>query len=337
MKPNHMTDIHIMSSAAKNEFCPPAFLKNAHVQSVLASLKLRSPFVRLKAGEMIKKSVPYIIDCGNSAKLMGYFTDNKKGNKNLVILIHGWEGSANSLYILSAASFLFKRGFSVFRLNLRDHGDTHKLNRGLFHSCLIKEVTGAISRIEEKFYHKNLFLCGFSLGGNFSLRAALRAPLEGIKLKKVFAISPVLHPPKTMDALYNGFFLYHDYFVKKWKKSLVKKHKVYPDMVDIKVLYSLDTLKAMTEYFAPRHTGFPDADSYLNGYSIVGDTLKDLKVPCHILAAKDDPVIPYEDISRLYPSCYLKIELTERGGHCGFFTDVFLNSWAEQKMVEIFT
>ncbi len=325
-----------MKTDPKDEFTPWPFFKNAHVQSILASLKLRSPFVRLKARDMIKKSVPHIIDCPNGSKLMGYFTDNKKGNNNLVIFIHGWEGSANSLYLLSAASFLFKHGFSVFRLNLRDHGDTHHLNKGLFHSCLIEEVVGAISRIEKKFYHNNLFLCGFSLGGNFSIRAALRAPLNGIKLKKVFAISPVLYPPGTMEALYNGFSLYHDYFVKKWKRSLVKKYKFYPDMLDLRVLYSLETLKAMTEYFAPRHTGFPDADSYLKGYSIVGNTLKNLKVPCYILAAKDDPVIPYEDISRLYPSSYLKIELTESGGHCGFFKDIFFNSWAEQKMVEIF-
>ncbi len=38
------------------------------------------------------------------------------------MLMHGWEGSADSLYLLSASQSLFEAGFEVVRLNFRDHG-----------------------------------------------------------------------------------------------------------------------------------------------------------------------------------------------------------------------
>ena len=59
--------------------------------------------------------------------------------QRLAVLLHGWEGSAASLYILSLAQRLFDHGYEVLRLNLRDHGDTYHLNRELFHSCRLPE------------------------------------------------------------------------------------------------------------------------------------------------------------------------------------------------------
>ena len=36
----------------------------------------------------------------------------------------------------------------MVRLNLRDHGDSHHLNPGIFHSCRIAEVVGAVQRLQ---------------------------------------------------------------------------------------------------------------------------------------------------------------------------------------------
>ena len=67
------------------------------------------------------------------------------------MLLHGWEGSADSTYLLSLAQSLFAAGFEVVRLNLRDHGATHHLNRELFHSCRLPEVVGAVRALARKF------------------------------------------------------------------------------------------------------------------------------------------------------------------------------------------
>ena len=67
-----------------------------------------------------------------------------------MVLLHGWEGSAESLYVLSLAQLLYQQGFEIVRLNLRDHGETHHLNRELFHSCRLPEVVGAVRTLQRQ-------------------------------------------------------------------------------------------------------------------------------------------------------------------------------------------
>ena len=43
----------------------------------------------------------------------------EESDKGLVILIHGWEGNADSMYLVSSAGYLYDRGLNVFRLNSR--------------------------------------------------------------------------------------------------------------------------------------------------------------------------------------------------------------------------
>jgi pimeloyl-ACP methyl ester carboxylesterase len=103
-------------------------------------------------------------------------------SRGLVVLLHGWEGSARSNYILDTGGELLSRGFDVFRLNFRDHGDTHHLNPELFSSNRIEEVVEAVALVQQQYAPRRLAVAGFSLGGNFALRVALRAPAAGIRL-----------------------------------------------------------------------------------------------------------------------------------------------------------
>src|SRR5262249_29415902 len=119
----------------------------------------------------------------------------------VAVLLHGSEGSAESLYVLSLAQQLFAHGFEVLRLNLRDHGATHHLNRELFHSCRLAEVIGAVGAIQQRYRDRLLYLAGFSLGGNFMLRVAAQARQHQLRLAGVVAISPVLEPTATLSAL----------------------------------------------------------------------------------------------------------------------------------------
>ncbi len=319
-----------------DKFRPSPVFRNPHVQSVLASLKLRRPFVRFQSGDLLKQTESHILDCGKGVRLLGKHSAHRNGLGDMVILIHGWEGSSDSVYLLSAASFLFRQGFDIFRLNLRDHGDSHHLNQGLFHSCRIEETVGAVRAVQDRFACRKLFLAGFSLGGNFGLRIAVHAPQAGIRLAKVVAVSPVLDPVKTMDVLENGPFFYHRYFMGKWRRSLRKKLRFFPQLQDLKNLSRFSTLGSMTGYFAPRHTGFPTAKAYLNGYALGGNVLKNLRIPSYIIASRDDPVIPAEDLDTLSPSPYLHVERTRWGGHCGFIQNAGLDSYAEKRMAEIF-
>jgi len=238
------------------------------------------------------------------------------GTGRLAVLIHGWEGSARSMYMVSVAGRLAQDGFRVVRLNLRDHGESHHLNAALFHSCRLEEVLDAVGVLHRRFPGERLYLGGFSLGGNFALRIAARAPGAGIRIEQVAAVCPVLDPRSTMGALDDGLLHYRLYFIHKWRRSLELKREAFPDLYDFGELERFRTLRGMTDYFVCNYTEFPDLETYLRGYAVTGDRLGRLEVPTEILLADDDPVIPIRDVAALARPPALTIRRSRHGGHC---------------------
>ena len=80
------------------DFNPPRLLRNPHVQSVLASSGVRR-FASLRRGDGIEaRAVEHILDCGEGVRLQGFHTPQRAvpEARGLVVLLHGWEGSARS-------------------------------------------------------------------------------------------------------------------------------------------------------------------------------------------------------------------------------------------------
>lgn len=315
-------------------FRPPALLRNHHLQSIFATTGPRRLLVQRRARRLREHGEHRLLDCGGGVRLLGHLSRQPERSRGLAVLLHGWEGSADSLYLLSAGAQLFQAGFDVFRLNFRDHGPTHHLNPELFNSTRIDEVVGAVAALHCEFPALPLFLVGFSLGGNFALRVALRAPARSIPLRRVVAVCPVLDPVKSMATLQGGW-LYHHYFRHKWRRSLQRKLALFPQLGYGAALLQLRTLEAMNDYFVPRFTEFPDSRAYLEGYSVVGDALASLAVPTHIISSRDDPVILAADLPRLAANPHLAIELTEYGGHCGFIENYRLHSWIDRRILAL--
>lgn len=310
-------------------FKAPVGLRHRHVQSLLAGWPLRQHFLRRRAAGLLDASRDETVDCGDGVRLLGHYSHQPAAARGLAILLHGWEGSAAASYTVSVGSRLYDAGFDVFRLNFRDHGETFALNRELFHSCRIDEVVGALAAITAAHPAARTFLIGHSLGGNFALRAAARAPTAGIALTRVVAICPVLKPHSTMRALEDGLWVYREYFLRRWRRSLMAKAACFPELYDFGDLRRFPTLTATTEFFATRYAGFPDIDAYLTGYAITGDVLANLSVPSRLIAAADDPVIPIEDLADLAMTPALSVDVFPRGGHCAFLESYRLRSWLD--------
>jgi hypothetical protein len=304
------------------------------VQSLLAGWPWRQRWLKRRGVRLLAASRDEILDCGAGVRLLGHYSAQPDAAKGLAILLHGWEGSAGASYVVSLGGLLYDAGFSVFRLNFRDHGDTFALNRELFHSCRIDEVVGAVAAITARHQAARTFVIGHSLGGNFALRAAARAPAAGIALTKVVAICPVLRPKSTMRALEEGLWVYRHYFLTRWRRSLLAKAACFPELYNFGDLRRFPTLTATTEFFATRYASFPDLDSYLNGYAITGDALARLTVPARLIAAADDPVIPIADLQDLAVTKALSIDVRARGGHCAFVEDYSLRSWVDRAVLD---
>ncbi|MFT7186515.1 MAG: putative alpha/beta-fold hydrolase [Pseudohongiellaceae bacterium] len=321
-------------------FHPPRFLRNRHVQSILASSKLRKLFSKKTAKRLDHASRDVLLPSGGQIHLHCLVTEHSRQKiehtRPLVILIHGWEGSANSTYLHSAAATLFDNGYDIIRLHLRDHGPSHHLNTELFHGARIDEVVAAIKSINQQFPRQNTYLTGFSLGGNFALRIAQRAKNDNLKLTKVVAISPVINPIETMKALENGSALYRTYFMRKWRKSLVIKHATFPEKVKLAEVKNATNLMALTEMLVEQHTNFTSVNDYFNSYTLTGTQLSEIEIPTEIITSQDDPVIPIADFNTIIKSANVNIQIHAYGGHCGFIKNYGLESWVNEELLRQF-
>ncbi|HKE96689.1 MAG TPA: alpha/beta fold hydrolase [Povalibacter sp.] len=327
------------SAPATDSFNPPGWLANPHLQSILPSLRLRRPLLMRRAHRITDCAEEQILDCGDGVRLMGKYSSRQSAGhapaKDLVVLLHGWEGHAESHYVLSLGTHLFDLGCDIFRLNFRDHGPTHHLNRDLFHSCRLAEVVGAVRALQQQHPEQRLTLAGFSLGGNFAMRVAARAPAAGIRLERAVGVCPVLRPHSAMEVLENGPFIYQHYFLGKWKKSLQIKQDLFPDTYDFDSILAQGSIRAMTEIMVERYSEFENIDAYLNGYAITGSVLAALEVPGHIISALDDPIIPAADLRDFPRNPHLHITTAPHGGHCGFMDTLGAASWADRQIARM--
>jgi predicted alpha/beta-fold hydrolase len=301
---------------------------------MLASMSVRRGPIARRTGPVVAAEKQMLLDCGEGVRLQCFRSTPPACSGIPAVLLHGWEGSADSLYVLSLAQQLYDRGFDVMRLNLRDHGGTHHLNRDLFHSCRLPEVIGAMRSLQALFPGKRMYLVGFSLGGNFLLRVATdTAGDPALHIGKVIAVSPVLDPGATLIALERGIPGYQLYFIRKWMSSLLKKQAAWPSHYDFGTFDKFTNLRRMTGDLIRHFTEFPTLDDYLNGYSITGGRLDGLEVPATIITSLDDPIIPAHSIESLAHPPSLQLTVTRYGGHCGFLQRLVGPTWVERRIV----
>jgi len=315
----------------ENIFKPSIFFRNPHFQSILTSSRLRRHFKNIMANNAYK----IIINTSTGSRLLS-FVSPQTNSRGLIILLHGWEGSSSSAYMLDTGDYFYRLGFSVCRLNLRDHGDSHHLNEGLFHGALLLETFEAVNHLSLLSRGKPVHLIGFSLGGNFALRIAMKHKNIPIaNLNTVFAVSPPLDPYKTTLAIDNGYFFYRKYFLKKWKKSLTKKQRLYPSKYDFKNMLHAKTCIELTEKIMPYFPEMPTYRDYFSLYTLTTDSFQKLNIPVTIFISEDDPVIPQEDFLPLQENQFLKIFKQKFGGHCGFIDLFPARCWYQYAIYEI--
>ena len=316
-------------------FKPPLSLRPGHIQSLLGSSKLRQRVVLKRSVALQAAAEVWTLDGGDGIRLQGLYSKQAGESRGLVVLLHGWEGNVNSNYMLGTGARLFEAGFDVFRLNFRDHGDTHHLNPGLFHSCRLNEVVHALRDLQNRLEEKKWGLAGYSLGGNFSLRVGLKAEEAGLDLGRIVAICPVIKPIHAMDAMEKGLRFYERYFERKWTRSLNAKKAAFPELYGHETWHEIKSLRERTHYLATRY-GYESADEYFDGYSVGDGRLKALAVPATLLTAADDPIVPVADFHELPDNPSLELLISRYGGHCSFLKNWDFDSASEDLILERF-
>jgi len=307
------------------EFKPHPLLRSAHVQTLLGS-RGRAIWVKRRARGVLSAAQRVVLTCTDGVQLESWVSSNVSGAPT-VILIHGWLGHADSSYVLSAAAHLWECGFSVIRLNLRDHGATAHLNEALFHSARIREVVAAVQQLQENHATGPCGLAGFSLGGNFALRVArARTASADVCAIETIAICPAINPAATMARIDSGWVGYKLFFVRKWQRALRAKKHAFPALYEFEQALQLKSVAALTDLFVTAYTEYSSTQDYFAAYALTGDILANTQAT--ILYAGDDPVIPSEDFARLPAS--ITLEAIAQGGHCAFIDDLRQATWADR-------
>ena len=310
-------------------FRPPAWMRPGLVQTALAgqSFRKRGPNPMAEAADDV------VLHCEDGVRLKGSYSKHPD-NKALFIFLHGWEGSQNSTYIMCCGRHMFERGASVFRLNYRDHGDSHDLNEGLFFSTLFNEVFDAVRQAARLADGAPVYIVGFSLGGNFALRIARSLRDLSIPgLQRIYAISPVVDPWGAAP-LVDANPLYRRYFLKKWTASLRRKQALYPERYDFSDLLRERRVLGITEKLLPRYSPYGRMEDYFNAYRVDPDDLVRCPVPIEVITARDDGMIPESDVRRLRLPAHSRVIVHDHGGHNGFFQSLMGPTWYDEHIAK---
>jgi predicted alpha/beta-fold hydrolase len=321
-----------MSLPQGRDFRPPWPLTSGHIQTMLSSSGVRRTLLPKRAYRVMEGAQEVMVDGGDGIRLTGSFTPqtSQPQSRGLAVLFHGWEGSVDSTYVLQTGSRLLEDGWDIFRLNFRDHGESHGLNEALFHSCRIDEVVHALGDIARRWPARVMALAGFSLGGNFALRVALQAPIHNIPLHYALAVCPIIDPSEGLFSLEaTAPWFYQAYFMNKWRRSLRAKQKAFPEVQYFELQELKQNLRGLTESLVLRHTDFDSLEAYLEGYSVAGRALAQMQIPATILTARDDPVIPVAAFEKLELPDNVELDIATYGGHCGFIRGWDMTSFCD--------
>ena len=305
-------------------YLPPFFLYGPHLETIYPALLRRvalTPYTR----ERISTPDDDFLD-------LDWL---QKDSRKLVIISHGLEGNSKRPYMKGMAKALHDNGFDVLAWNFR--GCSEEMNRQLrfYHSGATDDLHSVIQHVIENKKYQEIFLIGFSLGGNITLKYLGERSVADI-IKKAVAFSVPMDLKTSCEKISKPRNrIYSNRFLKSLKEKILVKSRDRKELDTSK----LSRIKTLTEfddcYTAPLH-GFKDANDYYKQCSSIG-FVQNIKTPTLIINTLNDPFLSQEcfPTQLLEDHAFVKLQILSRGGHVGF-TQFNKNGlyWSEQRALE---
>lgn len=256
-----------------------------------------------------------------------------------LILLHGLEGSSDSGYMLGTAEKAFRAGFNVLRLNQRNCGGTEALTPTLYNSGLSGDIRAVVQNLIEAEKLTEVFVAGFSMGGNLVLKMVAELGQEApAELRAAIGVCPSCDLAACADAIGEPRnMLYERHFVKRLKQRMRVKAELFPGRYPLNGLERVRSVREFDGVITAKFCGFRDADDYYARSSAL-PLLGQIRVPTLLLAAQDDPMVPFRsfDARSLNRNPHLTLIAPEHGGHCAFIARESGEErfWAEARIVE---
>lgn len=258
-----------------------------------------------------------------------------------LVLLHGLEGSSESVYMLGTADKAFRAGFNTVRVNMRNCGGTEHLTPTLYHSGLSSDIDAVVRELVEVDRLPRLYLCGFSMGGQIVLKLAGELGADApAQLSAVGAVSPSLDLAPCADAIaLPANRIYQTRFVRSLKRRLREKARLFPDSYDTSALERVRTVRDFDDAYTAPHAGFRDAADYYARASAL-PLLDQVRRPVLVVHAQDDPFVPYTSFTHpnVHGNANVLLLAPDAGGHVGFVAarsdDGEDRFWAENRVIQ---
>ena len=260
------------------------------------------------------------------------------GSETLAVLIHGLEGSSESIYMTSSTNHLNSKGLDTVCFNLRSCSGEDNLLLSTYHSGKTEDVDFVINHLLDNYTYKNIIIIGFSLGGNLTLKY-LGEKSDKISpiIKGGIAVSvpiDIASAEKEMNKLKNK--LYIEVFFKTMKtKVLEKAHKFTEFQLDKEKLFKATKFKHLEYLYTVPVFGFESPEDYWEKASSKPYIFA-IKKPTLLINAKDDTFLSKEcyPFDEAQNSEYFFLETPNYGGHVGFMNSFkpSENNWLEERI-----
>ena len=246
-----------------------------------------------------------------------------------LVLVHGLEGGADAGYMRTLAHRALTLNIATHRFHMRTCGGTEHLCNTLYHAGLTSDLLAYLQHIHSPL---PLFLTGFSLGGNVVLKLAGELASAGPSLLAgVAAVSAPIDlalAARQIGAPANT--IYQRRFVTRMQTRLAATGRYTRS-----TLQPLNTLYGIDDTITAPSFGFGTADNYYATQSS-NRFLPSICVPTLLIAAQDDPLIPFRMYSKARPeeNPHIRTLYPEHGGHLGFLSRHAPRFWADEVLTE---
>lgn len=303
-------------------YTPSTLFKNGHFSTIY-------PNVFRKVKGVLQKRERIELNDGDFIDIDWSYASQQ--TTKLGILIHGLEGNAQRQYILGVARLLNHNGWDVTAINLRNcSGEVNRLYQS-YHAGVSDDLDTVIHHITTTYEYQQISICGFSLGGNITLKYLGEGRKIPSQITSAVAISV---PCDLYDSLTEinkpKNIIYQKRFIRHLRHKLFQRQSSFPDRLCKTDIRSCRSLIEIDNLYTSKAHGYKDALDYYTQCSSK-QFLTNIKVPTLIINAQNDSFLgencyPLKEAEK---NPFLFLEIPKYGGHVGFF--LFENAYYNEK------
>lgn len=317
-----------MATFALEPFNPPTLLRGPHRQTLYAWLVRRPRPVYLNRLRIDTPDGDFLdIDF---AEVAGH---RLPPHAPLVLLLHGLEGSARSLYAINLYRELARGSIRGVGINYRSCSGVPNRRARFYSAGATDDVALVHQRLAQLYPAAAIGLAGVSLGANLLLKYLGEPNAARGRVTAAVAISPFFDMNRSSHCFDSGAGRrYAGRLLRSLKRKVAAKRALLQPLIDVPAALRARTVREFDDCVTAPLNGYRDATDYYTQNSS-GQFLAAIATPTLIIRAVDDPFFDPLDIPRatLAANPQLSVALPATGGHVGFVAGWRGPLWAERQ------